>query len=58
MPAARRLQPLHHLARAEPVAVRLNRRAAFRAAALLRQPAPVCDECLAVKRQPEGDAGP
>ena len=49
--AARRLEPLHRLARAEPIAVRLDRRAAFRAAAPVREPVPVGDERLAVERE-------
>ena len=53
--AAGRLQPLHRLARAEPVAVRLDRRAAGRAAALVGEPVPVGDERVAVERQPQGD---
>ena len=39
--AAGLLQPFHRLARAEPVAVGLDRRAAGRAAAPVRQPVPV-----------------
>ena len=57
--AAGRCEPLDDLARAEPIAVGLDRRAAGGAAALLRQPAPVGDQRLAVEHQAQGErAGP
>ena len=42
------------LSRAEAVAVRLDRGTAFRAAALVRQPVPVGDECVALDAEAQG----
>ncbi len=53
--AAGRLQPLHRLARAEPVAVGLDRRAALGRAAPMGEPVPVGDQRVAVESQPKRD---
>ena len=52
--AARRLQALHRLARAEAVSIGLHGRAAIGAAAPVRQPVPVGDQGVAVDAEAKG----